>query len=226
MFILAQNTADIPVPLSTDWAPSLLLTILWIFVAAAVAGVIFRFFNLDRDFREGQSVKDLLMASDHSFDIVSEVDLNLMHDAVMQAQREIGQRFDFRGTSAGIGELDRKERTITITADNDPHLEAVLAVLVSKMIKRGIDARALDRQKVEAATHKTLRQKIKLKHGIDRDSAKALQKQIQDMGLKVRAQIQGEALRVVAAKLDDLQAVQAALRAKPPSIPLQFNNYK
>jgi cyclic-di-GMP-binding protein len=166
------------------------------------------------------------MASDHSFDIVSEVDLNLMHDAVMQAQREIGQRFDFRGTSAGIGELDRKERTITITADNDPHLEAVVAVLQSKMIKRGLDARSLDRQKTEAATHKTLRQKIKLKHGIDRDAAKALQKQIQDMGLKVRAQIQGEALRVVAAKLDDLQAVQAALRAKPPSIPLQFNNYK
>ena len=166
------------------------------------------------------------MASDHSFDIVSEVDLNEMHNAVMQAQREIGQRFDFRGTSAGIGELDRKEKSVTLTADNEPHLEAVVAVLTSKMIKRGIDARALDRQKAEAATHKTLRQVLKLKNGIDRDTAKTLQKQIQEIGLKVRAQIQGDALRVVGAKLDDLQTVQAALRAKPPTIPVQFNNYK
>ena len=166
------------------------------------------------------------MASDHSFDIVSEVDLNLMHDAVMQAQREIGQRFDFRGTSAAIQELDKKEKLVTITADNEPHLEAVIQVLVSKMIKRGVDPKALDRQKVEAATHKTLRQKIKLKSGIDRDNAKALQKQIQELGLKVRAQIQGEAVRVVSSKLDDLQTVQAAIRAKPPEIAVQFNNYK
>jgi uncharacterized protein YajQ (UPF0234 family) len=166
------------------------------------------------------------MASDHSFDIVSEVDLNEMHNAVMQAQKEISQRFDFRGTSAGVGELDKKEKLVTITADNEPHLEAVVQVLVSKMIKRGIDAKALDRQAVEAATHKTLRQKIKLKSGIDRDTAKALQKQIQDLKLKVRAQIQGDALRVVGAKLDELQAVQAAIRAKPPEIPVQFNNYK
>lgn len=166
------------------------------------------------------------MAADHSFDIVNEVDLNEMHNAIMQAQREIGQRFDFRGTSAGIGELDRKEKTVTITADNEPHLEAVVQVLISKMIKRGVDARALDRQKTDAATHKTLRQLIKLKSGIDRDTAKALQKQITGLGLKVRAQIQGEALRIVGAKLDDLQAVQAALRANPPAIPVQFNNYK
>jgi uncharacterized protein YajQ (UPF0234 family) len=166
------------------------------------------------------------MASDHSFDIVSEIDLNEMHNAVMQAQREITQRFDFRGTAAKIEDLDRKEKLVTILADNEPHLEAIIQVLQSKMIKRGIDARALDRQKIEAATHKTIRQKVKLKSGIDRDTAKAIQKQIQDLGLKVRAQIQGEALRVVGAKLDDLQAVQTALRAKPPAVPIQFNNYK
>jgi cyclic-di-GMP-binding protein len=169
---------------------------------------------------------ETLMASDHSFDIVSEVDLNEMHNAIMQAQREIGQRFDFRGTSAGVGELDKKEKSVTLTADNEPHLEAVLAVLTSKMIKRGIDARALDRQKTEAATHKTVRQVIKLKNGIDRETAKSLQKQISDLGLKVRAQIQGDALRIVGPKLDALQAVQAAIRATPPKIPVQFNNYK
>src|ERR1035437_402827 len=164
--------------------------------------------------------------ADHSFDIVSEVDLNQLHDAIMQAQREISQRFDFRGTSAGIGELDTKEKLVKVTADNQPHLEAVVQVLISKMIKRGIDARALDRQPVEAATHKTLRQTIKLKSGIDRETAKAIQKQIQDLGVKVRAQIQGDALRVVGAKLDDLQAVQADLRSKPPAVPIQFDNYK
>ena len=167
------------------------------------------------------------MASDHSFDIVSEVDLNLMHDAIMQAQRELGQRFDFRGSSVSISEVDKKEKIVTLTADNEPQLDAVVQVLVSKMIKRGIDARVLDRTaKIEAATHNTLRQKIKLKSGIDRDNAKTIQKQVTDLGLKVRAQIQGETVRVVGAKLDDLQAVQAALRAKPPAIPVQFNNYK
>ncbi len=114
------------------------------------------------------------MASDHSFDIVSELDLNEMHNAIMQAQREISQRFDFRGTSAAVEELNKKEKSVTITADNEPHLEAVVQVLVSKMIKRGIDGKSLDRQKVEAATHKTLRQLIKLKNGIDRETAKAL----------------------------------------------------
>ena len=167
------------------------------------------------------------MASDHSFDIVSEVDLNLMHDAIMQAQRELGQRFDFRGSSVSISEVDKKDKLVTLTADNEPQLEAVVQVLVSKMIKRGIDARVLDRAaKIEAATHNTLRQKIKLKSGIDRDNAKAIQKQVTDLGLKVRAQIQGEAVRVVGAKLDDLQAVQAALKTKPPAVPIQFNNYK
>jgi uncharacterized protein YajQ (UPF0234 family) len=115
---------------------------------------------------------------------------------------------------------------VKVKADNEIQLEPVVQVLVSKMIKRGLDPKALDRQKLEHATHNTVRQLIKLKNGIDRDNAKALQKQIQEMGLKVRAQIQGDALRVVGAKLDDLQAVQAALRAKPPAIAVQYNNYK
>jgi uncharacterized protein YajQ (UPF0234 family) len=164
--------------------------------------------------------------ADHSFDIVSEVDLNEMHNAIVQAQKEIVQRFDFRGTAAAIEDLDQKEKSVKVKADNEIQLEPVVQVLVSKMIKRGLDPKALDRQKLEHATHNTVRQLIKLKNGIDRDNAKALQKQIQEMGLKVRAQIQGDALRVVGAKLDDLQAVQAALRAKPPAIAVQYNNYK
>ena len=166
------------------------------------------------------------MASDSSFDIVSEVNMQELDNAIVQAQKEIVQRYDFRGSSASIAEFDKKEKLITLTADNEPQLEAVVQVLISKMIKRGVDAKVLDRQKVEAATHNTLRQKVKLKSGIDRDTAKALQKQIKDLGLKVNASIQGESLRVSSPKKDDLQAVMAAIRAKPPAIPVQFNNYR
>src|SRR4051812_36760005 len=151
------------------------------------------------------------MAKDHSFDIVSKLNETELANAISQAQREISQRFDFRGTPAGVSEYDAKEKLITVTADNEPHLEAVLEVLRSKMSKRNVDPRCLDGQKIEAATHRTLRQIFKLKQGIDRDTAKALQKQIKDLGVKVNVSIQGEALRVQAPKLDDLQTVQAAL---------------
>ena len=166
------------------------------------------------------------MASDPSFDIVNDINFPELDNALMQAKKEMATRFDFRGTSAGIGDLDKKEKILAITADNEPQLEAVLQVLVSKMTKRGVDPRCLDRQKIEAATHSTLRQKIKLKSGIDRQTAKDLQKRIKDLGLKVNPSIQGDTLRVSAPKKDDLQAVMADLRAKPPEIPVQFTNYR
>jgi len=84
----------------------------------------------------------------------------------------------------------------------------------------------MDAQKIEEATHKTVRQKVKLKDGIDKETAKLIQKQIKELGLKVQASIQGEALRVTGSKKDDLQAVMAHLRANPPVIPIQFNNYR
>lgn len=166
------------------------------------------------------------MASDSSFDIVSEVNLQEMDNAVVQAQKEIGTRFDFRGTAASVSELDKKEKQLTLTADNEAQLEAVVQVLVSKMTRRGVDPRALDRQVLEQATHSTVRQKVKLKNGIDRDTAKALQKQIKELGLKVNPSIQGESLRVSSPKKDDLQAVIAELKARPPAIALQFTNYR
>jgi len=166
------------------------------------------------------------MPSDSSFDIVNEVNLQEMDNAVVQAQREVGTRFDFRGTAAGLGELDKKLKEITLTADDETQLDAVVQVLISKMVKRSVDPRCLDRQKMEAATHNSVRQKIKLKSGIDRDTAKALQLRIKGLGLKVNASIQGESLRVTGAKKDDLQAVITELRTRPPEIPIQFNNYR
>jgi len=166
------------------------------------------------------------MAADHSFDIVSEIDLNEMHNAIMQAQKELATRFDFRGSSVSIGDLDRKEKMVTLTADNEPQLEAVFGVLIPKMVKRSVDPKCLDRQKLEQATHKTIRQKVKLKSGIDKDTAKIIQKQIKELGLKVNATIQGDELRVTSSKIDDLQAVQTHLRTHPPTVPVQFKNYK
>ena len=165
------------------------------------------------------------MPSEASFDIVSELNLQEMDNAITQAKKEIATRYDFKGSAAAV-EFDRKAKELTLTADNEPQLEAVRKVVVEKMIKRGVEPKAMDPQKIEQATHKTVRQKVKLKSGIDKDTAKTIQKAIKDLKLKVNASIQGEALRVSGSKRDDLQAVIAALRAKPPGIPLQFTNYR
>jgi uncharacterized protein YajQ (UPF0234 family) len=162
---------------------------------------------------------------DSSFDIVSEINLQEMDNAVNQAQKEIGTRYDFKGTAVSI-EFRRKEKELTLTADGESQLEAVRKVLVERMSRRGVDGRCLDLQKIEQATHNTVRQQVKLKNGIDKDTAKIIQKQIKDLKLKVNASIQGETLRVSGAKKDDLQAVMAHLRAHPPAIPIQFNNYR
>src|SRR5688572_5399753 len=149
-----------------------------------------------------------------------------MDNAINQAIKEVTTRYDFKGTSASISELNRKDKEITLTADAEPQLETVRKVLVERMIKRGVDPKCLDGQKVEQATHKTVRQKFKLKSGIDKDTAKLIQKAIKDLKLKVNASIQGDALRVTGSKKDDLQAVIAHLKANPPGIPLQFNNFR
>ena len=117
-----------------------------------------------------------------SFDIVSEIDLQEMDNAVNQATKEIITRYDFKGTAASL-EFNRKEKELTLTADAESQLESVRKVLVEKMIKRGVDPKSLDPQKLEQATHKTVRQKVKLKSGIDRDTAKEIQRAIKDLVL-------------------------------------------
>jgi uncharacterized protein YajQ (UPF0234 family) len=166
------------------------------------------------------------MASDSSFDIVSEINLQEMDNAVGQAMKEVITRYDFKGTAASISELKKKDKELTITADAEPQLEIVKKVLIEKMVKRSVDPKALDPQKVEHATHNTVRLKIKLKDGIDKDTAKTIVKTIKDLKLKVQASIQGEAVRVSGSKKDDLQAVIAHLKAHPPGVPIQFNNFR
>ena len=166
------------------------------------------------------------MPSDSSFDIVSEINLQEMDNAVNQAMKEIGTRYDFKGSAASVSELNRKDKELTLTADGEHQLDTVKRVLIEKMVKRGVEPKAMDPQKIEQATHKTVRQKVKLKSGIDKDTAKTIQKAIKDLKLKVNASIQGDALRVSGSKKDDLQAVIAHLKANPPGIPLQFNNFR
>ena len=162
---------------------------------------------------------------DHSFDIVSEINLQEMDNAVNQAVKEITTRYDFKGTAASL-EFNRKDKELTLQGDAEPQLESVRKVLVERMIKRGVDPKSLDPQKIEQATHKTVRQKYKLKEGIDKETAKEIQKGIKDLKLKVQASIQGEALRVSSSKKDELQAVIAHLKTNPPKIPIQFNNFR
>jgi cyclic-di-GMP-binding protein len=165
------------------------------------------------------------MANDSSFDIVSEINLQELDNAINQATKEITTRYDFKGTAASVT-FDRKLKELTLTADAEQQLEAVRKVVVERMIKRGIDPKSMDPQKIEQATHKTARQLVKLKSGIDKETAKKIQQVIKDLKLKVHASIQGEALRVSGTKKDDLQAVMAHLRANPVGIPLQFNNFR
>ena len=165
------------------------------------------------------------MAQESSFDITSEIDLQEMDNAVNQAIKEIQTRYDFKGSAAAL-EFDRKEKELKITADAEPQLQAVTSVLIGRMIKRGVDPKVLDPQKIEEATHRPVRQIVKLKTGIDRDTAKSIQQAIKELKLKVNASIQGEALRVSGPKKDDLQAVIQYLKENPRDIPLQFTNFR
>ena len=158
-----------------------------------------------------------------SFDVVSEVDLQEVRNAVDQASREIGTRFDFRGVDAGF-ELD--DRQIRLHAQEEFQLEQMLDILRDKLIKRNVDVRVLDPGKVEAAG-KQKRQAFALKQGIDRDNARLIVKLVKDAKLKVQTQIQGEQVRVTGKKRDDLQECIALLRkAEELELPLNFTNFR
>src|SRR5688572_362308 len=165
------------------------------------------------------------MADKHSFDVVSELNLQEVSNAVDQAQREIGTRYDFKDSHAAL-EFDRKAPSLKLTADNESQLEAVRKVVIEKFIKRGVEPRAMDPQKIEHASHDTVRQEVKLKSGIDKDTAKLITRQIKEMKLKVNAAIQGDAVRVQGAKRETLQEVTQPLKTSPAAeIRLQFNNF-
>ncbi|HEV2333302.1 MAG TPA: YajQ family cyclic di-GMP-binding protein [Gammaproteobacteria bacterium] len=158
-----------------------------------------------------------------SFDAVSKVDTAELTNAVDQANREISQRYDFKGSSANI---DRVENLLTLYADSEFQLKQVADILYAKAAKRGIDVSSFDPQKVEAISGDKAKQQVKVKQGIDKELAKKLVKLIKESGLKVQAAIQGEEVRVSGKKRDDLQGCIALLRQSKLEQPLQFVNFR
>lgn len=159
-----------------------------------------------------------------SFDVVSEVDLQEVRNAVDQASREVANRFDFKNTDSS---LELGEDQITLRSSTEDRLAALRQVLEEKFVKRGISMKALSYDKVEEASGATVRQVARLVAGISSDKAKELNKFIKALGLKgVQSQTQGEQLRVIGKKRDDLQAVITACKEHDFEIPLQFGNFR
>ena len=167
------------------------------------------------------------MAKESSFDVVSEVDLQEVRNAVDQAQREISQRFDFKGTGSGV-ELskDGERDTITVKSNTEQKVKDCVKVLEEKLVKRKVALKALQRGDIEPAAGGTARQVLTLNQGISTEKAREIVKQIKGMKIKAQAAIQGEQVRVSSKSRDTLQEVIEALKAEDFGIPLQFTNYR
>jgi uncharacterized protein YajQ (UPF0234 family) len=166
------------------------------------------------------------MASQSSFDVTTGVDLQEVDNAVNQAQKEIAQRYDFKGSVATI-EFSRAEGTLTLTAESEYRMEALFDVLQAKLIKRGVPVKNLDIGDVKPAGGDKVTRVIKLKMSLDGDTAKKVSAAIKDAKLKkVQAAIQGEQVRVSSPSKDDLQEAMALLRSKDFGVELKFGNYR
>jgi len=158
-----------------------------------------------------------------SFDAVCEPDMVEVKNAVENTAKEIGTRFDFKGTSAAI---ELKDKEITLLGDAEFQLQQVQDILRGKLTRRGVDARFLDLGAVQKIGGDKVKQAVKVKSGIATEDGKKIQKLIKDSKLKVQAAIQGDAVRVTGGKRDDLQAVMALLRKEMTELPLTFNNFR
>lgn len=160
-----------------------------------------------------------------SFDVVSEVDMNEVTNAVDQASREIGNRYDFKGSSAKV---ERQDTVLVAFGDSEFQLNQVTDILFQKLAKRGIDVAALDVGKVESISGDKAKQSLTLRQGINAELAKKIVRLIKDSKMKVQAAIQGEQVRVTGKKRDDLQEVIALLRGKQAELgqPLQYTNFR
>jgi cyclic-di-GMP-binding protein len=165
------------------------------------------------------------MADTFSFDIVSEVNLQEVDNAINQARKEITQRYDFKGSKSSI-DLDLKEKKLTILSDDDFKLKAVVDILQNKLIKRGVPVKALNYGVIEPAAGSTVRQVITLRVGIDKEDARLLVKMIKDSKKKVQAQIMDDQVRVSGKAKDDLQDVMKLVREASLQFAVQFTNYR
>ncbi|ABW19505.1 YajQ family cyclic di-GMP-binding protein [Alkaliphilus oremlandii] len=163
------------------------------------------------------------MAKDNSFDIVSQIDLQEVDNAINQSSKEISQRFDLKGTNTTV---ERNDTEISINAPDDMKLKNVVDILQTKLTQRGISLKALEYGKIEHALGGRAKQVIKLQQGIDKDQAKKITTLIKDSKIKVQASIQGESVRVSGKNRDDLQAAIQLLKEADLPMNLQFTNYR
>jgi hypothetical protein len=157
-----------------------------------------------------------------SFDVVSEVDLQEVNNAVDQANREIGTRFDFKGSDA---KFERNNNEVIMTAESEFQLKQMLDILQTRLTKRSVDIRALE-VKDQQPSGKKIHQSVIVRQGIDSDLARKIVKMIKDRKMKVQAAIQGEKVRVSGKKRDDLQTVIAMLKDSKIDMPLQYDNFR
>ena len=165
------------------------------------------------------------MAQEFSFDIVSQIDLQEIDNAVNQAIKEMRSRYDFKGSKSSI-EFLKEEKKIRLVGDDDLKLRNLQDILKMRMASRKVSIKALKFAEPEKAFEGTLRQEITLVQGIPQDGAKDIVRGIKETKLRVQAAIQGDQIRVSSKSKDDLQAVMQHLQANPPEIPLQFTNYR
>ncbi|MFZ0453137.1 MAG: YajQ family cyclic di-GMP-binding protein [Ignavibacteriaceae bacterium] len=165
------------------------------------------------------------MAQNHSFDIVSEIDLQEADNAVNQAVKEIHQRYDLKDSATAI-ELNKKDKNISINTKDDYSLKAGIDILQTKFIRRGISIKALKLNEPEPAAGGRIKQVINLQSGISKDNAKKITKMVKDSKLKVNAQVQDEQVRVQGSKIDDLQEVIKMVKEADLDFPTQFVNMK
>ena len=157
-----------------------------------------------------------------SFDVVSEVDLHELTNAVDQTNREVANRFDLKGT---LAKVEQNERELTIVAEAEFHIGQVLDILQGKITKRGIDIDCLDLGDIETSIS-AAKQVVIAKHGIDKDSAREIVKMMKESKLKIQAQIQQEQVRITGKKRDDLQSAMSTLKSASFGFPLQFTNFR
>jgi uncharacterized protein YajQ (UPF0234 family) len=163
------------------------------------------------------------MPQDFSFDVVSKTEMQEVANAVQQAQKELAQRFDFKGSKSEI-ELTKDE--LILVSDNEGKLRSVKDIVETRLVKRKVSLKALDYGKIEEAALGTVRQRAKIVQGIEIEKAKAIVKAIKDAKLKVQASIQADQVRVVGRSKDDLQRAIALIKENDFGIPLQFTNYR
>jgi uncharacterized protein YajQ (UPF0234 family) len=163
------------------------------------------------------------MANEFSFDVVSKTDMQEVANAIQQAQKELAQRFDFKGSQSSI-ELSGEE--LVLVSDDEGKLVSVKDILESKLVKRKVSLKSIDYQKLEQAAGGTVRQRAKIVQGIEIEKAKAIVKTIKDAKVKVQASIQADQVRVVGRSKDDLQRAMTLVKETDYGIPLQFTNYR